>query len=175
MSITTMAPGAADHTAGPAAPRWLNADEDRAWRAYLQASALLADHLDQQLQRDSGIPHTYYALLAWLSEAPGRAMRMTELAEHSKITRSRLSHAVARLEEHGWVVRSSCPSDKRGQIATLTDAGYAFLAQTAPGHVEAVRTGLFDALTPEQVTAFGDACSAIAARLHDSSAVPWQR
>jgi len=102
-------------------------------------------------------------------------MRMTELAEQSKITRSRLSHAITRLEEHGWVTRSSCPSDKRGQVATLTDAGYAFLAAAAPGHVQAVRTGLFDVLTPEQVTAFGDVCSAIAARLHDSSAVPWHR
>lgn len=156
-------------------PRWLNGEEDRAWRAYLQASQLLADHLDQQLQRDSGIPHTYYSLLAWLSEAPGRQMRMTELAEQSKITRSRLSHAIARLEESGWVRRTSCASDKRGQIAELTDAGYAFLARTAPGHVAAVRSGLFDALTPDQVRAFGDACAAIAANLHSSTKVPWHR
>jgi DNA-binding MarR family transcriptional regulator len=156
-------------------PRWLDADEDRAWRAYLQASQLLADHLDQQLQRESGIPHAYYALLAWLSEAPGRQMRMTELAEQSKITRSRLSHAIARLEEHGWVRRSSCASDKRGQFASLTDEGYAFLERTAPGHVAAVREGLFDALTPEQVRAFGEACAAIAAKLHATPVVPWHR
>lgn len=156
-------------------PRWLTGEEDRAWRAYLQAAQLLADHLDQQLQRDSGIPHTYYSLLAWLSEAPGRQMRMTELAEQSKITRSRLSHAIARLEEHGWVRRTSCPSDKRGQIACLTDEGFAFLERTAPGHVEAVRTGLFDALTADQVKAFGAACEAIAANLHSTPKVPWHR
>lgn len=156
-------------------PRWLTGEEDRAWRAYLQASQLLADHLDQQLQRDSGIPHTYYSLLAWLSEAPGRQMRMTELAEQSKITRSRLSHAIARLEEYGWVRRTSCESDKRGQIAVLTDAGFEYLQKTAPGHVEAVRTGLFDALTPEQVKAFGEACEAIAANLHGAKRVPWTR
>jgi DNA-binding MarR family transcriptional regulator len=156
-------------------PRWLTGEEDRAWRAYLQASQLLADHLDQQLQRDSAIPHTYYSLLAWLSEAPGRQMRMTELAEQSKITRSRLSHAIARLEGHGWVRRTSCASDRRGQMAVLTDEGYAFLERTAPGHVEAVRKGLFDALTTEQVRAFGEACAAIAAHLENGTKVPWHR
>jgi DNA-binding MarR family transcriptional regulator len=156
-------------------PRWLNGEEDRAWRAYLQASQLLADHLDQQLQRESGIPHTYYSLLAWLSEAPGRQMRMTDLAEQSKITRSRLSHAIARLEEQGWVRRTSCPSDKRGQIAGLTAEGYEFLRRTAPGHVEAVRAAIFDALTPEQVRAFGEACTAIAEKLHGTPSVPWHR
>lgn len=156
-------------------PRWLTGDEDRAWRAYLQASQLLADHLDRQLQRDSGIPHTYYSLLAWLSEAPGRQMRMTELAEQSKITRSRLSHAIARLEEQGWVRRTSCASDRRGQVAVLTEEGYAFVERTAPGHVEAVRTGLFDVLTPEQVRAFGEACAVIAANLHNATRVPWHR
>jgi DNA-binding MarR family transcriptional regulator len=157
------------------APRWLTPEEDSAWRAWLQASELLADHLDQQLQRDSGIPHVYYGLLAWLSEAPGRQMRMTELAEQSKITRSRLSHAIARLEERGWVRRMSCASDKRGQIATLTDEGAAFLEKAAPGHVEAVRRAVFDALTPDQVRAFGEACAAIAAQLHAAPAVPWHR
>jgi DNA-binding MarR family transcriptional regulator len=162
-------------TTPPATPRWLTPEEDRAWRAWLQASELLEDHLDQQLQRDSGIPHVYYGLLAWLSEAPGREMRMTDLAEQSKITRSRLSHAISRLEERGWVVRKSCAWDKRGQIAKLTDEGYAFLEQAAPGHVEAVRQAVFDALTPDQVRAFGEACEAIAARLHATPAVPWHR
>ena len=163
------------NTTATEAPRWLTPEEDFAWRAWLQASELLEDHLDQQLQRDSGIPHVYYGLLAWLSEAPGRQMRMTDLAEQSKITRSRLSHAITRLEERGWVRRVSCPSDKRGQIATLTDEGYAFLTKAAPGHVEAVRHAVFDALSPDQVRAFGEACSAIAARLHSASAVPWHR
>ena len=156
-------------------PRWLTPEEDHAWRAWLQASELLEDHLDQQLQRDSGIPHVYYGLLAWLSEAPDRQMRMTELAEQSKITRSRLSHAISRLEERGWVERTSCAWDKRGQIARLTDAGLAFLQQAAPAHVEAVRAAVFDALTPDQVRAFGEACAAIAARLHAGTAVPWSR
>ncbi|NUT35358.1 MAG: MarR family transcriptional regulator [Hamadaea sp.] len=156
-------------------PRWLSPGEDRTWRAYLQASELIGDHLDRQLQRDSGIPHVYYGLLAWLSEAPGRQMRMTDLAEQSQITRSRLSHAIARLEERGWVRRANCAWDKRGQIATLTDEGFAFLEKAAPGHVEAVREAVFDALTPEQVEAFGAACTAIAARLNGSPAVPWHR
>lgn len=159
-------------------PRWLDAQEAQAWRAYLAASTLLEDHLDRQLQRDAGMPHAYYALLAQLSDAPDQRMRMTELAERQKITRSRLSHAIARLEERGWVERTACPTDKRGQVAALTDAGRAVLVQTAPGHVEAVRAAVFDNLTPAQVRAFAEACQAIAAALQPADAaadLPWQR
>ena len=76
---------------------------------------------------------------------------MTQLAEASTSSKSRLSHAVARLEERGWVERPDCPTDRRGQIARLTDAGFAALDAAAPGHVEQVRRSLFDRLTPEQV------------------------
>ncbi|MFE2041848.1 MarR family winged helix-turn-helix transcriptional regulator, partial [Streptomyces sp. NPDC059477] len=132
-----------------AAPPWLTAEEQRVWQAYLHATTLLEDHLDRQLQRDAGMPHIYYGLLVQLSEAPGRQLRMTQLARHAKITRSRLSHAVARLEQHGWVRREDCPSDKRGQLAVLTDAGYEVLRRTAPGHVTAVRQALFARLSAE--------------------------
>ena len=86
-----------------------------------------------------------------LSETPGRALRMTQLAEASTSSKSRLSHAVARLEERGWVERMDCPTDRRGQIAQLTDEGFAALAAAAPGHVEQVRRSLIDQLTPGQV------------------------
>lgn len=158
--------------------RWLDDQEAQVWRAYLAASTLLEDHLDRQLQRDAGMPHAYYALLALLSDAPGQRMRMTDLAERRKITRSRLSHAIARLEEKGWVSRAACPTDRRGQVAELTDAGRAVLVETAPGHVEAVRRAVFDNLTPEQVVAFGEACKAIAEALQPDGAkadLPWQR
>ncbi|MFE2053646.1 MarR family winged helix-turn-helix transcriptional regulator, partial [Streptomyces sp. NPDC059459] len=131
-------------------PRWLSAEEQRVWRSYIEAATLLEDHLDRQLQRDAGMPHVYYGLLVKLAESPRRRLRMTELARYAKITRSRLSHAIARLEKNGWVRREDCPSDKRGQFAVLTDEGYAVLGQTAPGHVEAVRQAVFDRLTPEQ-------------------------
>jgi len=101
--------------------------------------------------RDSAIPHGYYEILVRLSEADGRALRMSQLAEASTSSKSRLSHAVARLEERGWVERLDCPTDRRGQIARLTDAGLAALAAAAPAHVEQVRRSLFDRLTAEQV------------------------
>ena len=89
-------------------PRWLNDDEQQVWRAFLAASQLLCDRLDQELQRDAGIPHTYYEVLVALSESPERRMRMSALADRSLSSRSRLSHAVARLEEVGWVRRENC-------------------------------------------------------------------
>ncbi|MFE0315710.1 MarR family winged helix-turn-helix transcriptional regulator, partial [Streptomyces albogriseolus] len=131
-------------------PRWLTDEEQRVWRAYVDATTLLEDHLDRQLQRDAGMPHVYYGLLVKLAEAPRRRLRMTELAKDAKITRSRLSHAVARLEKNGWVRREDCPSDKRGQFAVLTDEGVDVLRRHAPGHVDAVRQAVFDRLTPEQ-------------------------
>jgi DNA-binding MarR family transcriptional regulator len=131
--------------------RWLTADEQRAWRAYLEATILLFDALDRQLQRDSGILHAYYEILVRLSETEGRSMRMSELADATRSSRSRLSHAVARLEERGWLERVDCETDKRGQVAVLTDKGFAALEAAAPGHVAAVRTHLIDRLSPEQI------------------------
>ncbi|MDO3700319.1 MarR family transcriptional regulator [Micromonospora sp. C28SCA-DRY-2] len=131
--------------------RWLDPDEQRTWRAFLTASRALMETLDRELQRDAGMPHAYYEILVRLSEAPGRRLRMSELAEASGASRSRLSHAVSRMEAAGWLRREECPTDRRGQIALLTEAGYATLAAAAPGHVEGVRRHLFDALTPAQV------------------------
>ncbi|GAA3564894.1 MarR family transcriptional regulator [Amycolatopsis ultiminotia] len=142
-------------------PRWLTDDEQQAWRAYASATAMLQAHLEGQLQRDSGMPHTYYEVLVSLSEAHGRRLRMSELAEVRGSSRSRLSHAVARLEAKGWVRRESCPTDKRGSWAVLTDEGMAALEAAAPGHVEAVRESLFDPLTPEQVRQLDEISTAI--------------
>ncbi|WP_245791120.1 MarR family winged helix-turn-helix transcriptional regulator [Actinacidiphila rubida] len=157
--------------------RWLTEDEQAAWRAFLQATTLLEDHLDRQLQRDAGMPHMYYALLSTLSETPGRSMRMTELAERTKITRSRLSHAVSRLEGNGWLRRESCPSDRRGQVVVLTDAGYDEVVRTAPGHVDAVRAAIFDRLTDDQTAQLAEISRIIADGLHgpDGADVPWLR
>ncbi|MER6125660.1 MarR family transcriptional regulator [Streptomyces sp. NPDC001795] len=131
--------------------RWLTPEEERAWRSYLAASWLLEDTIDRQLQQEAGMPHLYYSVLAHLSDAPGHQLRMTDLAEATKITRSRLTYVVTRLEKDGIVRREGCPTDKRGSIAVLTDAGMALLERTAPGHVETVRAAVFDHLTPEQV------------------------
>ncbi len=138
-----------------AAPR-LSHEEMRAWWAYIDLSSLLDDYLDRQLRRDAGMPHTTYHLLARLSAAPNRALGLSVLAEHLRITRSRLSHALAKLERTGWVARADDPHDKRGQLATLTDVGLEALTAAAPGHLAAVRHALFDRLSPDQVRQLTD-------------------
>lgn len=132
-------------------PRWLDAEEQRTWRTFLSATQTLFEALDRQLQRDSGMPLAYYDILVQLSEVPDRALRMSQLAERVGASPSRLSHAVARLEARGWLTRSECPTDRRGQFAVLTEAGYDELAAAAPGHVEMVRRLLLDPLRDEQV------------------------
>ena len=134
-----------------AGTRWLSAEEQQAWRSFLCACNAFFSAVDAQLQHDAGMPHTYYEILVRLSESPGHALRMSQLAEATSASKSRSSHAVARLEERGWVRRVDCPTDRRGQVAQLTDEGYAALAEAARGHVEQVRRSLFDALTSEQV------------------------
>lgn len=112
---------------------------------------LLSEVLDRQLQREAGIPHAYYEILVRLSETKDHKMRMSELADACRSSRSRLSHAVARLEERGWLERVTCETDKRGQFAILTNEGFAALKAAAPGHVHAVRKHLIDRLSPEQL------------------------
>jgi DNA-binding MarR family transcriptional regulator len=139
-----------------AATRWLSPDEQRTWRSYIEANRLLNEALDRQLQRDAGMPHTYYEILVRLSDVPGRRLRMSDLAHSSLSSRSRLSHAVSRLEERGWVRRESCPTDGRGALAVLTDEGYAVLQSAAPAHVAEVRKRLIDRLSPEQLAQLGE-------------------
>ena len=143
--------------------RWLTAEEQRVWRLFLTACQSLFGAIDGQLLRDSGLPHGYYEILVHLSEAPGRALRMSQLASASTFSKSRLSHAVSRLEERGLVIRVDCATDRRGQIAQLTDEGMAVLATAAPGHVEQVLRSLIDALTPEQVGQLGEISAAMIA------------
>lgn len=132
------------------APRWLDEDEKRAWRALLQATRSLFDAVDRELQADAGMSQGDYEILVRLAEAEG-TIRMGDLAAQTLFSRSRLSHAVGRLEEAGWVERQGCPSDKRGTFAVLTDQGRRALEAAAPGHVETVRRLVFDRLTPAQV------------------------
>ena len=152
--------------------RWLNRDEQRAWRAFLTANRLLFHGLDRELARDAGMPHAYYEILVRLSEAPDRTLRMRDLADLSQSSRSRLSHAVSRLETLGWVARLECETDRRGQLAQLTDVGFSVLEAAAPGHVEAVRSMLFDALTAEQVEQLRAISEAVTAHMESLPAQP---
>lgn len=133
-------------------PRWLDDDERNIWLSWVFSTRLLWEEVERDLQRDAGMPFGYYEILVMLSDSPGRTLRMSELAGATQSSRSRLSHAVARLEELGWVRRESCSSDRRGQNAVLTDDGFAALRAAAPFHVESVREHLFDQLTPTQLS-----------------------
>jgi len=142
----------------PTDPRWLDPDERRIWLSWVFASRLLWEELERDLQQDADMPFGYYDILVMLSESPGRRRRMSELADATQSSRSRLSHAVARLEELGWIRRETCSTDRRGAEAVLTDAGFAALETAAPHHVESVRNHLFDQLTPGQLDQLGEIC-----------------
>ena len=132
--------------------RWLTPEQQEAWRALITMSGTLQAVLDRQLRRTSKMPHAYYLILAMLSEAEGRSLRMSELAGVLNASASRTSHAVSRLEEAGWVRRDRHATDGRGNVAVLTDLGWEVLEAVAPDHVEVVHSGVFDPLTPDQVT-----------------------
>jgi len=146
-------------------PRWLSAQEMRAWRGYLGLVRLLDDRLNRDLQEESGLTLADYEILVRLSEAPQRRLRMTELAQGAMISKSRLSHQMTRLEDRGLARREVCPTDRRGAFAVLSDAGFDVLAAAAPGHVASVRHHLFDRLTSEQVEALGKLSDAVIAGL----------
>ena len=152
--------------------RWLSESEQQAWRGFLNACKRLFPEMDAHLQHVAGIPHGYYEILVRLSEAPGRELRMTHLADASTSSKSRLSHAVARLEARGWVERLACPTDRRGQIARLTDSGFAALDAAAHQHVEQVRRMVFDQLTPAQVEQLAAISAAIEAGVDEVSSSP---
>jgi DNA-binding MarR family transcriptional regulator len=143
-------------SAGGTAVPWLSPVEYKAWRCFLEGTRAVFDALEQELQADAGMPLAYYDILVRLSEAPDRTQRMVTLAKALGYSTSRLSHAVDRLERNGWVRRESHPSDRRGQLAVLTDLGFQRLETAAPGHVAAVRAHLIDLLTPEQVRQLGE-------------------
>jgi DNA-binding MarR family transcriptional regulator len=134
-----------------AEPHWLRPDELAVWMKLSVLLFRLPQQLDAQLQRDAGLSWFEYLVLAGLSEAPDRTLRMSRLAVLTNGSLSRLSHGVTRLERRGWVVRGPCPEDGRYTNATLTDAGMAKVVATAPGHVARVRQLVADALEPEHL------------------------
>jgi DNA-binding MarR family transcriptional regulator len=151
-------------------PRWLNAGERATWLAFCFGTRLLWEEIERDLQRDAQLPFGYYEILVMLSGAPDRTLRMSELAEATQSSRSRLSHAVTRLEAEGWIRREECPTDRRGAFAVLTDEGFATLAAAAPSHVESVRRHLFDQLTPLQQDQLRDICDHLLAHLEHLAA-----
>src|ERR1700722_12998949 len=134
---------------------WLTDEEQAAWRPFVSLLLRFPALLDAQLQRDAGISNFDYMVLSQLSEAPGRTLRMSELAALASGSASRLSHVVSRLEAKGWVRREPCPGDGRFINAVLTEEGWRKVEATAPGHVAAVRELLVDTLTSEEFAQLG--------------------
>ncbi|WP_353952613.1 MarR family transcriptional regulator [Knoellia sp. S7-12] len=140
--------------------RWLTDDERAVWLRLVAVVELLPGVLDAQLRAGAGLTHFEYFVLAMLSEAPERTLRMTALAQRTTATLQRLSHVVRRLEDRGLVKRYPCPEDGRATNARLTQAGWEAVVAAAPGHVDTVRRHVLDPLTPvqlQQLRGIGDA------------------
>ncbi|MBC7441545.1 MAG: MarR family transcriptional regulator [Ramlibacter sp.] len=146
-------------------PRWLTDDEREAWLRLMAVTMLLPNRLESQLKRDAGLSHFEYYVLAMISEGADRSLPLTDLASRTNSSLSRLSHVIARLEQQGLLTRAPSPSDGRASIATLTDAGWAKVVASAPGHVEEVRAVVFDSLSARQVSQLSDICGRLLATL----------
>jgi len=146
---------------------WLSPGEEDTWRGVWTLMTRFPARLDAQLRADAGLSLAEYGALSQLSEAPQRTLRLSELADGANLTLSHLSRVMTRLEKLGWATRTPDPSDGRFTLGHLTDAGFQKVVETAPGHVAAVREMLFDALTPEQSDALGEAVSALADQFVD--------
>ena len=144
---------------------WLTEHEQELWRGWIAASMLLPDRLSRDLQEQHNLTGTDYQILVELSESPERRMRMSTLADHTLLSRSRLSHQIDRMAKAGLVERQTCPDDGRGMFAALTELGWQTIVAAAPDHVDSVRKHLLDQLSPEEFEAFGQACLKIATGL----------
>ncbi|HEU4515096.1 MAG TPA: MarR family transcriptional regulator [Nocardioidaceae bacterium] len=156
-------------TSATTGTRWLDAEQQRSWRAYLVGTTLLTDRLDRDLREHHDLSMPEYEILVRLSEAPDRRMRMAELAGSISHSRSRVTHTVSRLEKDGLVERSACVSDGRGVEAVLTDEGFARLEEAAPTHVEGVRRFLVDLASEEDFAAVGRVFNAVADNLVENN------
>lgn len=147
--------------------RWLSDDEQAVWRSFLKVHTELDARLSRNLQTTGDLSLPEFAVLVHLSEAPEARLRVQALADALQWEKSRLSHQLTRMERRGLIARESCPQDRRGSFAVLTDQGRDVLVRVAPSHVEQVRRTVFDALTPSQVRALGSACAAVLQGLDD--------
>lgn len=140
-------------------------EELRVWRGFIETAEALRAELGSRLQAECSLSPGDYAVLLALSEADGRRLRSSQLAEDVGWERSRLSHHLGRMERRGLVRREECLTDNRGAEVVLTDeGGSAFRGATVP-HLTAVRELFVDALTPAQLAAAGGIASALRSRL----------
>jgi DNA-binding MarR family transcriptional regulator len=165
MSETRTSAPAGGRSSSDAPARWLDDEEQHAWRQLAAVILKLPSELEAQLQRDASLSHFEYWVLALLSEAPDRTLRMSALASQANASLSRLSHVVSRLEKRGWVTRRPCPDDARATLAELTEDGLQQVVEAAPGHVAAVRRLVFDGLGADEVRELARTCAAILERI----------
>ena len=147
-------------------PKWLNPREMKAWRSYIIASRRLLEALESDLDgHDLSMPD--YEVLAQLSDAPDRRMRMSELAEIAMLSKSRLSHRMKVMEKSGWVRREVCPEDKRGSFAVMTEKGWRAIVKAAPDHVASVRNRFVDNLTLKEQEELAKIFDRVTTKLRD--------
>ncbi len=147
--------------------RWLSDDEQVSWRALLDVMRLLPDRFNRELAKNHGLSLPDFEILVKLSEAPEAQMRMSQLADQTVASRSRLSHECGRLERNGFITRQACEADGRGYWAVLTDLGWEKLRAAAPDHVETVRSQLVDLLTPSEFAELGRIALKVSEHLKD--------
>ncbi|MET1072022.1 MAG: MarR family transcriptional regulator [Umezawaea sp.] len=152
---------------GAEEPRWLTDEQQDTWRALIGLILRLPSALDTRMRRDAGISHFDYLVLSTLSMAPGRTMRMSELAVEAESSLPRLSQVVTKLEKQDWLRRAPDPADGRYTLATLTEAGWEKVVATAPGHVDEVRRLVFDSLPPAQQRQLGEISRRVTRTIED--------
>ena len=145
--------------------RWLTKEQQVHWRSWITASTVLHEQLSRELQDSHGLTITDYEILVRLSESENHSIRMSDLAAKTLLSRSRLSHQIARMETAGLVTREVCADDRRGQLAVLTTTGMKTLVSAAPLHVSGVRKHFVDVLTDAEFQALGSAAKKIAEHL----------
>lgn len=145
---------------------WLTTEQQRIWRSFLSGTTVLNDRLDRDLRTAHGLSSPEYEILVRLSEAPGRSIRMAELADAVSHSRSRVTHTIARLEREGIVLRGQCSEDGRGVSAVLTDHGFSVLEQAAHTHVRGVHDYFVDNASPEEFEAIGRVMARVTEQLH---------
>jgi DNA-binding MarR family transcriptional regulator len=152
--------------------RWLSEQQQRAWRAYLVGTTLLTERLERDLRERHDLSLPEYEILVRLSEAPDKRLRMAVLADSLSHSRSRVTHTVARMEAEGLILRTTCPSDRRGVIAGMTDKGFQILKKAAHTHVTGVREYLVDIADSADFSAMGRVFDSVADNLIGSSEHP---
>lgn len=145
--------------------RWLNSEQQRAWRAFVIGTTLLTDTLDRELRQAHGLSLGEYEILVRLSESPNRTLRMAQIAESMQHSRSRVTHTVSRMEKAGLIARCAAEGDRRGVEARMTDKGWELLVQAAPTHVNGVREHFVDLATDEEFATMGKLMNAVADHL----------